>query len=68
MSQPLPARPDRCPRDARDRGRPARNRGRGIRYQSRTDVLLAVMDKGTTVAGFHQIEMPFGAMECAVRN
>ncbi len=23
----------------------------GIRYQGRTDVLLAVMDKGTTVAG-----------------
>ena len=33
----------------------------GIRYKGRTDVLLAVMDKGTAVAGIHPIEVPVGA-------
>ncbi len=34
----------------------------GIRYKDRTDVMLALFDKGTQVAGvFHQIEMPLGS-------
>ena len=34
----------------------------GIRYAGRTDVLLALFDAGTTVAGvFTQLEMPVGA-------
>src|ERR1700736_2552980 len=36
----------------------------GIRYQGRTDVLLAVMDKGTTVAGvFTQSKCPSAPVE-----
>src|SRR3979490_79057 len=36
----------------------------GIRYQGRTDVLLAVMDKGTTVAGvFPQSKCPSAPVE-----
>src|ERR1700737_4942582 len=37
----------------------------GIRYKDRTDVLLAVMDKGTTVAGvFTQSKCPSAPVEC----
>ena len=32
----------------------------GIRYKGRTDVLLAVMDKGTAVAASYPIEVPVG--------
>jgi glutamate N-acetyltransferase/amino-acid N-acetyltransferase len=41
----------------------------GIRYQGRTDVLLAVMDKGTTVAGvFTQSKCPSAPVEwCRAR-
>ena len=36
----------------------------GIRYQNRTDVLLAVMDKGTTVAGvFTKSKCPSAPVE-----
>ena len=36
----------------------------GIRYKGRTDVLLAVMDKGTTVAGvFTQSKCPSAPVE-----
>src|SRR3982074_14727 len=36
----------------------------GIRYQGRTDVLLAIMDKGTTVAGvFTQSKCPSAPVE-----
>jgi len=36
----------------------------GIRYQGRTDVLLAVMDEGTTVAGvFTQSKCPSAPVE-----
>src|ERR1700689_2780836 len=36
----------------------------GIRYNGRTDVLLAVMDKGTTVAGvFNQSKCPSAPVE-----
>src|SRR3981081_2244093 len=37
----------------------------GIRYKGRTDVLLAVMDKGTTVAGvFTKSKCPSAPVEC----
>src|SRR5215218_11426647 len=41
----------------------------GIRYKDRTDVLLAVMDKGTTVAGvFTQSKCPSAPVEwCRAR-
>src|SRR5476649_2972839 len=41
----------------------------GIRYKGRTDVLLAVMDKGTTVAGvFTQSKCPSAPVEwCRAR-
>ena len=47
----LPACPEPRSRDAGDRRCSPRDRGRRIRYKGRTDVLLAVLDKGTTVAG-----------------
>ena len=41
----------------------------GIRYQGRTDVLLAVMDKGTTVAGvFTQSKCPSAPVDGAAPN
>ena len=34
----------------------------GIKYKDRTDVLLALFDEGTAVAGvLHALEMPVGA-------
>src|SRR3979409_1092169 len=37
----------------------------GIRYKGRTDVLLAIMDKGTNVAGvFTKSKCPAAAVEC----
>ena len=60
----LPARPDRRPRHARDRRRKLATAAAGIRYKGRTDVLLAVMDKGTTVAGvFTQSKCPSAPVE-----
>ena len=55
--------PDRSPRHARDRGREVRPPP-PIRYKGRTDVLLAVMDKGTTVAGvFTKSKCPSAPVE-----
>ena len=36
----------------------------GIRYQGRTDVLLAVMDKGTTVAPRSRLESGYCLSNC----
>ena len=47
----LSARAEERPRPAGDRRRAARDRRRRHPYQGRTDVLLALFDKGTTVAG-----------------
>ena len=65
----LPARPDRRARDARDRGRRLATAEAGIRYKGRTDVLLAVLDKGTTVAGvFTQSKCPSAPVEWCRAN
>ena len=51
----------RCPRSRACRLATA---AAGIRYKGRTDVLLAVMDKGTTVAGvFTQSKCPSAPVE-----
>lgn len=60
----LPARPQNCPRHARDRGVRLATAEAGIRYKNRTDVLLAVMDKGTAVAGvFTKSKCPSAPVE-----
>ncbi len=60
----LPPRPDRRSRYARIAGVRLATAAAGIRYKDRTDVLLAVMDKGTTVAGvFTKSKCPSRAVE-----
>ena len=60
----LSPRPERRPRHARDRGVRLATAEAGIRYKGRTDVLLALLDKGTTVAGvFTKSKCPSAPVE-----
>ena len=60
----LPPRPDRVPDMPAIAGVRLATAAAGIRYKGRTDVLLAVMDKGTTVAGvFTKSKCPSAPVE-----